>query len=66
VSSKSLGHYEDLLKEKSFIRTHHSFLINKKHITGYQNDGVINLAGNVNVPLGDAYRKCFMYFFKKC
>jgi two-component system, LytTR family, response regulator len=64
ISSKSLGFYEELLIEKEFLRVHHSWLINRKHVTGYQNDGVISLTGKISVPLGDAYRKKFLQQFK--
>jgi two-component system, LytTR family, response regulator len=64
ISSKPLGHYEDLLKDRDFVRVHHSYLVNRKHITGYSNEGVIALTGNISVPLGDTYRKKFLQQFR--
>lgn len=36
VSSKNIGLYESLLKEKKFIRIHHSCLVNSDHIKYYK------------------------------
>jgi two-component system, LytTR family, response regulator len=64
ISTKPLGHFEDLLNNRNFIRVHHSYLVHRKYITGFQNEGVITLSGNISVPLGDAYRKKFMQHFQ--
>lgn len=32
MSSKNLGHYEKLLPEDQFVRTHHSYVVNAHHI----------------------------------
>ena len=39
--SKNLKHYQELLPEDIFIRTHQSYLVNKKHIRGLENDNIL-------------------------
>lgn len=38
--SKNLKHYQELLPEDIFIRTHQSFLVNKRHILSLENDTI--------------------------
>ncbi|MDZ4793769.1 MAG: LytTR family DNA-binding domain-containing protein [Bacteroidota bacterium] len=38
LASKTLKHFEDMLEEFNFIRTHKSHLVNPKHITRISND----------------------------
>lgn len=38
IASKTLKHFEEMLDEFSFIRTHKSHLVNPKHITRISND----------------------------
>jgi two-component system LytT family response regulator len=38
IASKTLRHFEDMLEEFGFIRTHKSHLVNPKHITRISND----------------------------
>jgi len=38
IASKTLKHFEDMLEEFQFIRTHKSHLVNPKHITRISND----------------------------
>ncbi|MBC7850695.1 MAG: response regulator transcription factor [Chitinophagaceae bacterium] len=38
IASKTLKHFEDMLEEFSFIRTHKSHLVNPRHITRVSND----------------------------
>jgi two-component system LytT family response regulator len=38
IASKTLKHFEDMLEEFNFIRTHKSHLVNSKHITRISND----------------------------
>jgi len=39
--SKNLKHYQELLPDSEFIRTHQSYLVNKIHILGLENDSII-------------------------
>ena len=38
IASKTLKHFEEMLEEFQFIRTHKSHLVNPKHITHISND----------------------------
>ena len=38
IASKTLKHFEEMLDEFKFIRTHKSHLVNPKHITRISND----------------------------
>ena len=38
IASKTLRHFEEMLDEFGFIRTHKSHLVNPKHITHVTND----------------------------
>ena len=38
ISSKTLGHFEERLKDKGFFRCHRSFLVNRHHIDTLQKD----------------------------
>ncbi len=38
IASKTLKHFEDMLDEFDFIRTHKSHLVNPKHIVRISND----------------------------
>ncbi len=50
LASKNLKYFQDLLSEYSFIRTHQSYLVNKIHVTGLENDTIV-LNGNLNIPI---------------
>ncbi len=50
LASKNLKYFQDLLAEYSFIRTHQSYLVNKIHVTGLENDTII-LNSNLNIPI---------------
>jgi len=50
LASKNLKYFQDLLAEYSFIRTHQSYLVNKIHVTGLENDTII-LNGSLNIPI---------------
>jgi len=48
--SKNLKHYQELLPEEIFIRTHQSYLVNKTHIIGIEKD-TITLKNNHTVGI---------------
>ncbi len=50
LASKNLKYFQDLLSEYSFIRTHQSYLVNKKYVTGLKNDTII-LNGKLSIPI---------------
>ncbi len=50
LASKNLKHFQDLLPEHLFIRTHQSYLVNKMYVTALKNDMVI-LNDNLIIPI---------------
>jgi two-component system LytT family response regulator len=65
ISSKNLKYYEELIAQKGFMRVHHSFMINLKHVREYSSEGVIELSEGVSSPLGNTFKKSFIEFFGK-
>ena len=65
VCTKNLKYYQSLLEEHRFIRTHNSYLVNLKHIISFHHQGVIRLTGEIQVPLGQTYRKQFLLHFRQ-
>jgi|WetSurMetagenome_2_1015567.scaffolds.fasta_scaffold10821_3 two-component system, LytTR family, response regulator len=63
TSSKNLKHYEDLLTSYKFIRVHHSFLINLKHVCSYTSQGEIVLTENNKAFLGENFKQMFISKF---
>ncbi len=53
VISRTLKEFEDLLGEQDFLRVHHSFLVNKKHIKKYikGEGGEVILSNGKNIPV---------------
>jgi two-component system LytT family response regulator len=52
-SSVNLGEYEDLLKEYSFCRVHHSYLVNKEHVKQYikGEGGELMISKDIMIPV---------------
>ncbi len=49
--SKTIKEYEDILADHGFIRVHKSFLINKLHVIKVDNEGVLHLSNQMQVPV---------------
>ncbi len=64
-SSKNLKQYENQLISHSFIRVHHSYLINLNHVSGFTRQGEIILSENNKASLGDNFRNTFLQKFNK-
>jgi two-component system LytT family response regulator len=64
-SSKNLKQYENQLTGHSFIRVHHSYLINLNHVSGFTRQGEIILSENNKAFLGDNFRNTFLQKFNK-
>lgn len=60
VSSKNLKHFDSLLEDQSFIRVHHSYLININHVESFTRQGEIFLTGGLRASLGDSYKNDFV------
>jgi len=55
LASKNLKHFEDLLPKYQFIRSHQSFLANKKHIVGIRDTKLI-LINTTEIPISSRRR----------
>ncbi len=58
TSSKTLGYYEDLLKEFGFSRIHQSFLVNLRHVTAFHKEdgGLVEMSDQKKLKIS-RYRK---------
>lgn len=56
ISSKGLSVYEEILKNRFFIRVHKSYLINLKHIKKYQRgrSGCLTMVNGMVIKVGDS------------
>ncbi len=63
ISSKTLGHFEDILKDKEFFRCHRSFLINSYHIKALQKNNHFLLSNGSNVPISRRRKKEALFWF---
>ncbi len=50
LSSKNLAYFEDILLDKSFFRSHRSFLVNRYHIEALKGDHFV-LKNKVEIPI---------------
>jgi len=50
LSSKNLAYFEDILIDKSFFRSHRSYLVNRYHIEGLTNDHFVLKSGS-EIPI---------------
>ena len=50
LSSKNLAYFEDILLDKSFFRSHRSYLVNKYHIAALKDDQFVLKTG-VEIPI---------------
>jgi two-component system, LytTR family, response regulator len=65
IGSKNLKQYEELLSGNSFLRVHHSYLINLHHVCGYSRQGDIVLTEGNRAYLSDTYKNEFIGRFIK-
>jgi two-component system LytT family response regulator len=63
-SSRNLKFYTDMLPPESFMRVHHSFMVNLSHVNGYNCQEEILLTENMNCSLSAAHKSQFMKYFK--
>lgn len=56
ISSKTLGHFEEILKGKGFFRCHRSFIINSNHIERMQKDSFL-LKDASKIPISRRRKK---------
>lgn len=60
LSSYNMGKFMELLNNSSFFQAHRSHIINLKYVTGYMNEGYIELNSKTKVPLSKSKRKDFL------
>lgn len=60
--SKTLKEYEELLPDKFFIRTHRSYLVNKRFIDRYHKEGYLVLRNGKEIPISTRRRDYVMSF----
>lgn len=51
LSSKTLGHFEEILSNKGFYRCHRSFLVNRVHVKDIENKSEFILTNDVRIPI---------------
>jgi len=64
-SSRNLKFYEEILPQNLFIRIHHSYIVNLKHIKGYSNQEEVLLTDGFKCPLSSGNKHSFISLFKK-
>ncbi len=66
-SSVNLGEYEELLQDYSFCRVHHSFLVNKDHVTQYikGEGGELLMGNNTSIPVSRRRKQDVLDWLKK-
>ena len=62
--SRNLKFYSDLLPGSSFMRVHHSFIVNLNHVHGYNCEEEILLTDNLTCSLSATHKTQFMGYFK--
>jgi two-component system, LytTR family, response regulator len=65
VTSRILKEYEELLSGGSFLRTHQSYLVNKRYIDRYHNkEGCLYLKDGTQIPVSDRKKETIVTYFK--
>jgi two-component system LytT family response regulator len=64
LSSRNLKYFEEILNDRTFMRVHHSYLINLDHVKGYTHQEEIILADKLHCPLSRAHKKHFIEHYK--
>lgn len=67
VSSKNLGHYEKLLPKEQFKRSHHSYILNLKHmqLLTKGRTGTIKMINGMEIPVAQRRMQEFMQLFNE-
>ncbi len=64
--SKTLGHFESIIDNDHFIRTHQSYLVNMRHVTQFdkRNGGFLILPNGVEIPVSTRKKEEVLAHFK--
>ncbi len=65
LSSYNLGKFVEILNNGNFFQAHRSHIVNLKYVTGYLNEGYIELFNKAVVPLSKTKRKAFLDMMSK-
>ncbi len=58
--SKPLKHYEELLPAPHFLRTHQSYLVNRKYVYGVSRSDYLVLLDKQEIPLSSRRKKIIL------
>lgn len=61
--SKTIKEYEDILTDHYFLRIHKSWLVNKAHVKKVDNDGMVWLSNDIQVPISRRRKNEIMELF---
>jgi two-component system LytT family response regulator len=62
--SKTLGEYEDMLKDHGFLRIHKSFLVNRKYVTKVTSQGGLEMKDGTALPISMRRKESIMSALK--
>ncbi|MNJ88847.1 Transcriptional regulatory protein YehT [compost metagenome] len=64
--SKTLAHFETIIDNPQFIRTHQSYLVNMHHVTQFdkRNGGFLILPNNIEIPVSTRKKEEVLAHFK--
>lgn len=64
--SKTLAHFESIIDNNQFIRTHQSYLVNMRHVTQFdkRNGGFLILPNGVEIPVSTRKKEEVLAHFK--
>lgn len=65
LSAKTLGEYEKILRESSFIRVHKSHLINSMHIISYDKQGAVKMKDGTELEVSRRKRDLMTGFLRQ-
>ena len=67
LSSKNIGELEKTLDAKTFLRIHHSFIVNLNKVNKFnkQRNGTLILENNDIIPISQRKMKTFMELYNK-
>ena len=63
--SKTLGEYEDLLREHGFIRIHKSYLVNARYVSKVDREGTLLMSDNKLLPVSKRRKEIVMSTLKQ-
>ena len=64
--SKTLAHFENIIDNNQFIRTHQSYLVNMRHVTQFdkRNGGFLILPNDIEIPVSTRKKEEVLAHFK--